>query len=82
MEDVSRSRAKTINAMEARRAFGRILEEVYYKGEEYIIERAGKPMAAIIPLSQLAALQKNSDPAKIGHDPGKANTHQSKKRRF
>jgi len=49
MEDASRSRAKTINAMEARRAFGRMLEEVYYKGEEYIIERAGKPMAAVIP---------------------------------
>jgi len=82
MEDASRSRAKTINAMEARRAFGRILEEVYYKGEEYIIERAGKPMAAVIPLSQLEALQKNSDPAKTGLDPGKANTRQSKKRRI
>jgi prevent-host-death family protein len=44
--------AKTINAVRARGNLGRILEEVYYRGDEYIIERAGKPMAAVVPIEQ------------------------------
>jgi len=75
------SPAKTINAGKARVNFGQMLDEVFYKGDHFIIERDGRPMAAVIPLSQLEALQKHSSPAKIGHDSGKANTHQSKKRR-
>jgi prevent-host-death family protein len=70
MDDQSRSSAKKINAMKARQSFGTILEEVFYRGDRYIIERAGKPMAALIPLSDLEALQKRT-PAKTGHDKGK-----------
>ena len=29
------------------------MEEVYYRGDQYVIERAGKPMAAIVPLWHL-----------------------------
>ena len=54
----SRSPVKTINAMKARQNFGQMLEEVYYKGEQFVIERAGKPMAAIVPIAQLKELQK------------------------
>jgi len=79
MDDQSQS-AKKINAMKARQNFGQMLEEVYYRGEQFVIERAGRPMAAVIPLSQLEALQKNS-PVKIRHDLGKVTTRQSKKRR-
>lgn len=46
---------KTLNALKARQNLGEILEEVYYKGDQYIIERAGKPMAAVVPLWQLQA---------------------------
>jgi prevent-host-death family protein len=81
MDDASRSPAKKINAMEARRAFGRILEEVFYKGEQYIIERAGKPMAAVVPLSQLEELQNHSGEAKTEHDTMKSSKRYSKKRR-
>ena len=70
MDDQSRSTAKKINAMRARQSLGTILEEVFYRGDRYIIERAGKPMAALIPLSDLEALQKRS-PAKPGYDTGK-----------
>ncbi len=43
---------KTINALKARQNLGEILEGVYYKGDQYIVERAGKPMAAVVPISQ------------------------------
>ena len=29
------------------------LEKVYYKGDQYVIERAGRPMAAVVPVWQL-----------------------------
>ena len=48
---------KTITAMKARKNLGEVLEEVYYKGDQYVIERAGRPMAAIVPLAQLEAWQ-------------------------
>jgi len=43
---------KTISALEARRKLGQLLEEVFYQGHQFIVERAGKPMAAVVPLSQ------------------------------
>jgi len=41
MDDQSRSSAKKINAMKARQNFGTLLEEVYYRGEIYIVGVAG-----------------------------------------
>jgi prevent-host-death family protein len=52
---------KKITAMNARKNLGEVLEEVYYKGDQYVIERAGKPMAAIVPLAQLEAWQAQRD---------------------
>ena len=43
---------KKVSAMEARRNLGRLLEETYYRGDVFIIERAEKPMAALVPLEQ------------------------------
>ncbi len=48
---------KKINALKARQQLGELLEGVYYKGDQYIIERAGKPMAAVVPLWQLEEWQ-------------------------
>lgn len=42
--------ARSISAVEARRHLGALLDDVSLSGAEYIIERAGKPVAAIIPL--------------------------------
>jgi prevent-host-death family protein len=52
---------KKITALKARQNLGELLEEVYYKGDQYIIERAGKPMAAVVPLSQLEALEERRE---------------------
>lgn len=40
---------RTLSAVEARQRLGELLEGVYYRGDEVVIERAGKPMAVVIP---------------------------------
>jgi prevent-host-death family protein len=67
--------------MKARQNFGQMLEEVYYKGDQFIIERAGKPMAAVVPLWQLSELPKRSSPMKTEHDMTKKSKRLSKKRK-
>jgi prevent-host-death family protein len=47
--------------MEARRNLGRLLEETYYRGDVFIIERAEKPMAALVPLEQYRQWQMERD---------------------
>ncbi|KKR33051.1 MAG: Prevent-host-death family protein [Candidatus Gottesmanbacteria bacterium GW2011_GWA2_41_12] len=39
---------KTISAYDARTNFGEILNEVYYKNEEVIVTKTGKPMVKIV----------------------------------
>jgi len=43
---------KTINALKARQNLGQLLEEVFYKGDQFIIQRAGKSMAVVISPSE------------------------------
>jgi len=43
---------KKVSAMEARRNLGRLLEETYYRGDVFIIQRAAKSMAVMVPLEQ------------------------------
>jgi prevent-host-death family protein len=40
---------RTLSAVEARQRLGELLEGVYYRGDEVVIERAGKPMAVVVP---------------------------------
>lgn len=44
---------KTVTALKAQKNLGQLLEEVYHKGDQYIIKRAGRPMAAVVPVWQL-----------------------------
>lgn len=41
---------KTIALTEARRQFSEIVNEVMYRNSSYVIEKQGKPAAAIVPL--------------------------------
>lgn len=52
---------KKVNALKARKNLGQLLEEVYYKGDQYIVERAGRPMAAVVPIWQLEGWQKRRE---------------------
>lgn len=44
---------KEVNAYEARNNFGELLSEVYYRGDQVIINRSGKPVAALVPVDWL-----------------------------
>ena len=41
---------RRLSAVEARKKLGEILEGVYYRGDEVVIERAGRPMAVVVPV--------------------------------
>lgn len=44
--------AREISALKVRNNLGQILDETHYLGREFVIERAGKPMAVIVPVKQ------------------------------
>jgi prevent-host-death family protein len=50
---------KIVSALDVRRRFGQLLDEAA-AGERIVIERAGIPLAALVPLGDLAG----SDPAR------------------
>jgi prevent-host-death family protein len=52
---------KKVTALKARQQLGQLLEEVYYRGDHYIIERAGKPMAAVVPVWQFEEWQQHRE---------------------
>ncbi len=52
---------KTISALKARQNLGQVMNEVALKGDDYIIERAGKPLVAMIPMERYQSLQKDLD---------------------
>jgi antitoxin (DNA-binding transcriptional repressor) of toxin-antitoxin stability system len=68
MDDESRSLIKKINAMQARQNFGSMIDQVFYRGDQFVIERDGRPMAAVIPLSLLEELRNHPGAAKIKQD--------------
>ncbi len=41
---------KKIGSADVRRNFDQLLEEVYYRGDTVVVERRGRPMAALVPL--------------------------------
>jgi prevent-host-death family protein len=44
---------RSVSALEVRRKFGEIVDAAA-KGERIVIERAGQPLAALVPLADLA----------------------------
>lgn len=44
---------QVISVAEAKRRFSDVLGSVRYRGERYVVERNGTPMAAIVPLSDI-----------------------------
>lgn len=54
---------KKISAMKARQNLGQIMNEVAIRGDDYIIERAGKPLVAIIDMDKYQRLQEDREEA-------------------
>jgi prevent-host-death family protein len=48
---------RTIGAFEARRQFGQLLKQVSGKGESYVVEYHGEPVAALVPIDQFTKWQ-------------------------
>ena len=41
---------KIVDASEARRHFDRLIEKAFYQKDSFVVERSGRPMAAIVPI--------------------------------
>lgn len=45
---------RTIGAFDARRSFGKVLNEVAGRGDTYVVERHGEAIAAVVPIQLYA----------------------------
>lgn len=54
---------KKISAMKARQNLGQIMNEVAIRGDDYIIERAGKPLVAIIDMEKYQRIEEDRQEA-------------------
>ena len=52
---------KTISAIKVRQNLGQVMNEIALKDDEYIVERAGKPLVAIIPIEQYQSMKKERE---------------------
>jgi prevent-host-death family protein len=44
---------RTVNILKMRKNLGQLLEQVDARGNQYVIEQGGRPMAAVVPVRQL-----------------------------
>ena len=47
---------RNVDSVVLRKNLGQYVNEAYYRGDEFIIKRAGKPVAALVPLMDLEKL--------------------------
>lgn len=47
---------RSIDAMQLRKHLGQYVNGALYRGDEFIIKRAGKPVAALVPVEDLEKL--------------------------
>ena len=52
---------KTVSAIKVRQNLGQVMNEVSIKADEYIVERAGKPIVAIIPMETYLNIKEKRD---------------------
>jgi prevent-host-death family protein len=50
---------KTVSAIKARQNLGQVMNEVFLKDDEYIVERSGKPLVAIISIEKYLNMKNN-----------------------
>ena len=48
----------TISTMDVRRSIGDILNRVALRGDEYLVERKGKPLAVLMPVEKADAIRR------------------------
>jgi len=55
---------KTITAVKARQNLGQLMNEVVIREDDYIIERSGKQLVAIIPIEKYRRFEQEEDRAR------------------
>lgn len=55
---------KTISAMDLRKEAGRLLDLVELRGETFVVERSGRPKAALVPIQELEQMNRMKAEAK------------------
>ncbi len=50
---------RKVTAMKVRHNLGQLLDEVYYRGDEVVTERAGRAMAVLVPVGRYEQFQQN-----------------------
>jgi prevent-host-death family protein len=65
---------KVLDTNSVRDRLGEILDEAHYHGSEFVIQRRGKPLAAIIPYSYYEQLERmRADAFRVFHEIWEAN---------
>ncbi len=65
---------KILDTNSVRDRLGEILDEAHYRGNEFVIQRRGKPLAAIIPYSRYEQLErKRKEAFRVFHEIWEAN---------
>jgi prevent-host-death family protein len=54
---------KKISAVKARQNFGRVMDQVAIRGDDYIIERSGRPMAVMVPMDRYYQILQSQEKA-------------------
>ena len=52
---------RKVTAMKVRDNLGQLLDEVYYRGDEVVIERAGRAMAVLVPVGRYEQYRQGRD---------------------
>jgi len=52
---------RKIGAFDARRQFGKVLNEVTAKGDAYVVERHGEAIAAVVPIALYERWKRNRE---------------------
>ena len=52
---------RTVTAIKVRQNLGQVLNEAYYRGDEFVVERSGKAIAAIISIAEFEQWRKGRE---------------------
>ena len=52
---------RTLTAIKARQNLGQVLNEAYYRGDEFVVERAGKRIAAIVSIEKFEQWERSRE---------------------
>lgn len=65
---------KTLDTNSVRDRLGEILDEAYYQGNEFVIQRRGKSLAVIIPYARYEQLERaRAEAFRVFHETWEAN---------